>query len=172
MEDLQTTINQLQQLNIHELYRLSNWIHNEMHRPQKIYEIRNNFKIGDRLQWFDAKNNNYKHGVILNKKRTQVSLRSEDGIVWEIPYYLLKLANINATLPINHATLTKNDFSIDEDVEFNNDGIPSGIIIRLNYKTATVRLTDGSGEWRVSYHCLNRDIRNPVKLDLDLIFSL
>jgi hypothetical protein len=42
-------------------------------------------------------------------------------------------------------------------VEFNNDGIPyAGIIIKLNYKTATVRLTDGSGEWRISYRFLSK----------------
>jgi hypothetical protein len=157
MLDVQITINQLQQLSMHELYRLLNWIDNEINRPQKIYEIRNNFKIGDRLQWFDAKNNAYKYGVILNKKRTQVTIRSEDEIIWEIPYYLLNLANTNATLPINHAILTKNDFSIDDAVEFNNDGTPyNGIIIRLNHKTATVRLTNGTGEWRVSYRCLSK----------------
>ena len=157
MQDLQLVINKLQELSIHELYRLSNWIQNEINQPQKIQEIRNNFKVGDRLLWFDDRHNAYIHGVVLAKKRTQVILQSDDLMTWKIPYYLLNLESINATLPINHKKLTKNDFKINEMVEFTHDRIiHNGNIIRLNHKTATIRVGTHVGLWRVSYNCLSK----------------
>jgi len=114
MQDLQATINKLQELSTHELYRLSRWIDNEINSPQRIYEIRNNFKIGDRLPWFDAKSNSYEHGIVISKRHTQVILQAGDSIVWKIPYYVLNPENINAKLPTNNAKLTKNYFSLGE----------------------------------------------------------
>ncbi len=157
MQDLQATINKLQELSTHELYRLSRWIDNEINSPQRIHEIRNNFKIGDRLQWFDAKSNTYEHGMVISKRHTQVILQASDSVVWKIPYYVLNPENINTKLPTNNAKLTKNDFSIGEAVEFDYDGAPhNGTIIKLNYKTATIRVSAYDGLWRIPYHCLSK----------------
>ncbi len=163
MQDFQTIINKLQELSPYQLYRLSIWIDNEINRPQKIQEMRNKFKIRDRLQWFDRQDNNCKNCIVLKKNRTQVFIQSEDSARWNIPYYFLNLENIQTILPISHTKLTKNDFSVGEDVEFNHDGNQYvGKIVRLNTKTAPIRVAEHSGLWRVTYHCLSKLIDSKV----------
>ena len=159
MQDLQATINKLQELSPYQLYRLSIWIDNELNRPQKIQEIRNKFKVGDRLQWFGRRDNTCKNCIVLVKKRTQVLVQMEDSSRWNIQYYALNLENVKTILPTNNAKLTKNDFSIGEDVEFNHDGNQYvGKIVRLNSKTATIRVAEHSGLWRVTYYGLSKII--------------
>ena len=157
MNKLSDIIGELQKLSTHELYRLSVWIRNEIELPQRAYEIRNKFKIGDRVQWFNRQNNREQPVIVKNKGRTKVTIETEDLDLWDTPYYTINTEQLKTILPSNRNTkLTKNDFSIGEDVEFSCDGnIYSGKIIRLNPKTASICISDHQ-TWRVSYHFLTK----------------
>ena len=155
MKDLSLITNELKSLDPYQLYRLSIWINNEINRPEIIYKISNTFKIGDQVSWFNFRDNSEVYGVVESKGRNNVSIKLSNGESWTVAYYSINNKNLTPTLPNNyHNKLNKNDFKVGEDVEFISEGIHlSGSIIKLNFKTATVKIKEQPGTWRVSY-CL------------------
>lgn len=158
MKDLVVIINELQNLDPYELYRLSIWIRHEINQPQTIYKISNQLKIGDRITWFSARGNSEQLGTIEYKGRTKITIKAENGERWTTSYSSINTKQLKPILPTHHNTkFTKNDFSIGEDVEFtNSDKYYCGKIIKLNPKTAKVKLFDQFVTWLVYYGNLNK----------------
>ena len=83
-----------------------------------------------------------------------------------MPYYALNLDRLSNTLPSHHNNkLTKNDFSVGEDVEFICEGVYcSGKIIKLNPKTASIKIPEQpAGAWWVSYCFLTKLIDSQAR---------
>lgn len=159
-------ITELQKLSSYELYRISTWINNRLDNPQAIHKIINNLKVGDQIQWFNSKINTEQTGLIIRKGRTNVAVKGIDNISLNVPYYALNLERLSATLSSqNNTKLTKNDFSVGEDVEFICEGIYySGTITKLNPKTASIKIPDQpASTWRVSYCFLTKLIDSQAR---------
>ena len=165
MKDLSSITNELQNLDPYELYRLSIWIRNEINQPQVIYKISNAFKIGDQVPWFNSRINSEIQGIVESKGRNNVSIRLSNGESWQVAYYAVNTKNLAPILPANeYAKLTKNDFKVGEEVEFINEGQHfSGSIIKLNFKTATIKINEQPGTWRVSYCLLTKLIDSTAR---------
>jgi hypothetical protein len=82
-----------------------------------------------------------------------------DNARWKIPYHFLNIEQKDIDITCQpKEKLTKNHLKIGDFVGFNHDGQPvSGMVIRLNYKTASILAVD-SRRWRVSYGCLYKVI--------------
>lgn len=165
MKDLSLIINELQNLDPYELYRLYIWIRNEINQPQVIYKISNRFKIGDRVSWFNSRSNNEIYGSVESKGRNNVMIKLSNGENWTVPYYAINTKNLTPILPANYNTkLTKNDFMVGENVEFASEGRHfSGSITKLNHKTASVKIKDQPETWRVSYCLLTKLIDSTAR---------
>jgi len=94
------------------------------------------------------------------KGRNYVTVRIPNGEIWEIAYHSINTKKLTPALPNNYnSKLTKNDFKVGEDVEFISDGNHlNGSIIKLNSKTASVKIKEQPGVWRVSYCLLTKVI--------------
>lgn len=166
MQDLTEIINELQNLDPYELYRLSIWIRNEINQPHITYKIANKFKTGDLVPWFNYQSNREQLVLIESKGRTKITIKIENGDRWDTPYYTINTTQLNPILPTHHNTkLTKNDFMVGEDIEFISEGKHySGKITKLNPKTAIIKTSEQPGKWRVSYCFLTKLIDSEAKL--------
>jgi len=166
MNNLEALINELQHLSPYELYRLSEWIRNEINQPQKTYEISNKIKIGDLVPWFNYQSNSEQPVIVESKGRTKITIKTKNGDRWDIPYYTINTEQLNPVLPTHHNNKsTKNDFSVGENVEFIIEGKHyNGKIIKLNHKTATIQIQEQSGKWRVSYCFLSKLIDSQARI--------
>lgn len=143
-----------------DLFRISIAISNELQNPNRIKAVRQAFKTGDKLTYFDEHTNGLRSGIVLEKHIKYVSLLDEkEQRIWKIPYCLLNLGNINTDIHSNrHDKLSKNNLKNGDCVGFNKDGMQiSGIVTRLNDKTASI-ITADHKRWRASYSCLYKII--------------
>ena len=153
-------INTLKKATLFDLYRLSVAIRHEMENPARIQQVRQSFKIGDHITYFDELSNSLQSASVIQKNpKYAVVQNSQDQKIWRIPYYLLNLAHMKVDINAYHREpLTKNHLKVGDCVGFNKDGEEIvGIIIRLNYKTVTL-MTKDHHRWRVSYPVLFRVI--------------
>jgi hypothetical protein len=146
-----------------DLYRLNVAIMHELENPQRISELRKQFKEGDSVSYFDSQSNSLIAGKVLQKNPKFVVLQQDkDHQIWHIRYHQLNLQKIDTNInSANTEKLSKNNLKIGDIVGFNNDGrLIVGKILRLNFKTVTL-LTSQGGRWRVYYnslfHCLDAD---------------
>lgn len=150
------TLNALKNASLFDLYRLSVAIRHEMENPDRIQKIRQSFKDGDPISYFDESSNSLQSAIVIQKNPKYVVVKNRsDQKHWKIPYYLLNLAHVNVEI---HATpqekLVKNHLKIGDCVGFDKeDEQVVGIVIRLNHKTITL-ITRDHRRWRVSYQLL------------------
>ena len=148
-----------------DLYRLSVAIRHEMENPERIAQIRNAFKKGDVVFYFDAKNNKLEQAKVLQKNLKYVVVENiKDHRCWSLKYCLLNLAKVNIDIHVcSNAKLSKNALKSGDFVGFNKDGaIIAGVIVRINHKTVSLVTCDNC-RWRVAYAHLFRII------DVDII---
>src|SRR4029079_16856319 len=124
---------------------LSVAIRHEMENPYRVQQLRQSFKEGDIIAYFDEASNALQTAIVIQKNLKYVSVKNiSDQQHWKIPYYLLNLANTNVDIyPHPQEALSKNNLKIGDCVGFNKDGEQiAGIVIRLNYKTVTLITKD------------------------------
>jgi hypothetical protein len=165
MGKLYKIINELQRLDPYALYRLSIWIRNEISRPQIINNISKQFKLGDLVTWFHSRINNEMAGLVESKGQNKVIVKMTNGERWNVPYYAINTEHLIPLLPAkHHAKLGKNDFKVGEHIEFTGDNRHySGVITKLNPKTATIKVAEQLVKWRVSYCLLTKIIDSTAK---------
>lgn len=174
-------LNAIKNASLFDLYRLQSAISNELENPARIRSLRETFKVGDIISYFDSSKNALVEAVVLEKKQKNVLVQHViDKSRWSIPYYFLNLDQVETDLNLgSKEKLTKNHLKVGDLVGFNHDGTPiAGIIIRLNQRTVSL-LTLDNRRWRVGYNCLYKVIdaelaskfdigwkRDPVFLDI------
>lgn len=151
-------VEELQNASPFELYRLKIAISRLLENPEKIEEIRNQLKPGQRITYFDWSENREIAARIIKLKQTRLLVENEgDKQLWNIPFYYVNLAKIDTQIRISSSIfgLDKNQLRIGDRVGFvdqqNNDLY--GKVIRLNQKTVTIVLEDKT-KWRVPYRLL------------------
>ncbi len=156
----------IKQASLFDLYRLNMMISYELENPERIQQVRNTLKEGDVVSYLDTSSNRLEQAKVLQKNPKYVLVENiSDHKKWNIRYCSLNLKNIDLDLynTSSKGKLSKNDLRVGEVVGFNKDDTQIvGIIIRLNYKTATI-ITKDNRRWRVSYSYLFKII------DADLV---
>ena len=149
-------IDAIKQTSLFDLYRLNTAIHYELENPERISQLRNTFKEGDIISYFDASNNRLEQARVLQKNPKYVLVENiNDHKKWNVKYCSLNLGNIDIdSCNSVGGKLAKNNLRVEEVVGFNKDGTQViGIIVRLNSKTVTI-VTKDNYRWRVSYNYL------------------
>lgn len=145
----------LKNASLYEIYRVSAAIRNELENPARINAVREKFKVGDIISYFDDKTNTVIKACVLAKKLKYVSVQNcGDKQHWKIPYHMLKIDSREFNFNEPGKKLNKNSVKVGELVGFNNDGREVvGRVERLNQKTVSLITVDNS-RWRVAYQFL------------------
>ena len=158
-------------LSLYELHHLVQLIWHELEDPTRLKEAKSRVKIGDKLEWFNNHTNTTQVVEILEKHRKTVKARDEiQRRLWSLPYYVLNLSNVSATLPlVKGQRLSRQHFSLGEAVGFNHQELTLyGHITKLNPKMAVVKTTC-ERTWRVRYGALIKVIDSELTHDNLLI---
>lgn len=157
-------MNALKAASLFDLFRLGIAISHEVENPEKIRAVRLAFKVGDTVSFFDESTNGLRSAVVIEKNIKYVSVMdAKEKRIWKVPYCFLNLDNVNADINCQrNEKLSKNNLKIGDCVGFNKDGEQiTGIVTRLNYKTASV-ITIDKHRWRASYGCLYKIIDTEI----------
>lgn len=159
-------MNALKSASLFDLFRLGIAISHEMQNPERVNAVRQAFKVGDTVSYFDESTNASRSGIVMEKNIKYVSLLDkQEQRIWTIPYCLLNIGNVNTDIHNNrHEKLSKNNLKIGDCVGFNKDGVQiTGIVTRLNHKTVSMVTTDRR-RWRAGYGCLYKIIDTDLAL--------
>ncbi|OQX61861.1 MAG: hypothetical protein B5M51_06890 [Anaerolinea sp. 4484_236] len=155
--DYSEIIEILKEASSFDLHRLQVAINQQLESPQRTEEIRRRLKLGQRISYFDERENRLIEAKIIKLKRTRVLVEHiSDKERWNIPFYYINLDDVDTAISISKKTgLEKSQLSVGDVVGFqdkqNNDVY--GKIIRLNQKTVSL-VTDTNAKWRVGYKFL------------------
>ncbi|GAG16289.1 unnamed protein product, partial [marine sediment metagenome] len=115
---LQDLYEAAKKLNLYELYRLRTLLWDEVGNPARIRDAKNRFKEGDRVEWFNGKENKMQFAQVLDKNPKTVKLRNEDDQeIWIVYYHSLNLSKSEFELTFDsNQKLTKQHCSIGDNV--------------------------------------------------------
>jgi len=152
----------LKQASAFELYRLRAAIDRLLADPHWIAAISRQLKRGQRIEFFDARENRLRPGLVLEMRRTQLMvLETESAQRWLIDYAAINLDGTDIHIRERPAQgLGRQEVAVGDVVGFQDrdGGQRSGEITRLNDKTVSI-LCDGQ-RWRVAYALLHRLIES------------
>ncbi|MFH1915231.1 MAG: hypothetical protein ABIK45_13270 [Pseudomonadota bacterium] len=148
----------LDKVSLFDLWRLNRAIARAMEDPHKNEAIRAKLCAGQTIRYFDARENREISACIVAVKRSRVLVRNEhDQKLWNIPFYMINLQGTDVDLhfPRIHQKVHRDSLRVGDSVGYKSRDHHEvyGVVVKLNRKTATVRLTDGE-QWRVSYGLL------------------
>ena len=153
--DYTTILQELNKASLFDLHRLQSAIYQELINPNRIDQIKAQLKIGQSISYFDPQSNDLVDAVILKIQITRCLVRNiKDNKTWNLPFYYLNMDDVDADIkPAKNAVgIPKNTLKIGARVGFkdkqNNDLF--GEVIRLNPKTATIKINEHS-QWLVHY---------------------
>ncbi len=144
----------LDQASAFDLYRINQVLNDMIDDSKRIIEVKSKLRLGMRVEFFDTQLRKAVPVTIESIKQTRATARDDQNRRWDVPLCAINVRDIDTNTPITPLTESgpsKSDFSVGETVAFvDRSGLEqSGIIIRLNRKTATVQ---GHGvSWRVGY---------------------
>lgn len=148
----------LQKASGFELYRLRAAIDLTLDDPKWMLAIRRELRIGQKVEYFDEKENRLCTGQVLElRQKGVVLLRMDTAQRWLMPYASINLGGLDAVIREKPAHgLSRQEVAIGDVVGFHDreQRQRNGRIIRLNDKTVT--LISDNQQWRVSYALLHR----------------
>jgi len=141
-----------------ELYRLRAAIDRVLADPKWIIAIRSQLRIGQEIEYFDARANKLRPAQVREFRTKEVLVREIDtGEHWLIAYTTINLDGVDVSIRDNpQQGLSRHEVAIGDTVGFldHEHRQRSGQIVRLNDKTVTLN-ADGQ-KWRVGYGLLHR----------------
>ncbi len=156
--DYSKLVEELQQASLFELYRLQVAIGRLLENPEAIEAIRNQLQPGQQITYFDVIENREIEARVVKLKRTRLLVeRLSDKQQWDIPFHHVNLARVDTEIKSSSGKigLDKSQLKLGDRVRFVDEQNKDlyGEVVRLNPKTATVRLEDKT-QWRVPYRLL------------------
>ena len=148
----------LKHASLHEIYRISSAIQNELDNPQRILAVKEKIREGDYVEYFDAKTNMLTRARVLKKQQKKILVQNCDDMKhWALPYHWLKIDSreFNFRNP-DKKGLHKNELSVGRWVGFTNSRNGETVVGRiqgLNQKTVSL-ITAMGHRWRVPYQLL------------------
>ena len=149
----------LDQASAFDLYRISQVLNDMIDDPKRIIEVRSKLRQGMRVEFFDTRLRKAVPVTIEAIKQTRATARDDQNRRWDVPFCAINVRDIDPNAPITppvESGPSKSDFCVGETVAFvDRSGLEqSGVILRLNRKTATVQ---GHGiSWRVGYDLMHK----------------
>lgn len=154
-----------------ELYRLRAAIERVLADPKWIVAIRSQLRIGQEIEYFDARSNRLRRAKVLEFRTKEVLVRQADTSEhWLIAYSAINLDGVDVSIRDNpQRGLSRHEVVVGETVGFldHEHRQRSGQIVRLNDKTVTLN-ADGQ-KWRVGYALLHRVITEASAIDGQII---
>lgn len=158
--DFSALLAALNQASGFELYRLRAAIDNALADPKWIVAIRSQLSLGQRIEYFDPRDNRLYVGQVVEfRKKEAVVRQNETGKLWLIAYTAINIDGADVRIRDNPVRgLSRQEIAIGDTVGFldHEHRQRSGQIVRLNDKTVTL-MADGQ-KWRVAYGLLHRVI--------------
>jgi hypothetical protein len=145
-----------------ELFQLSTIIERMLGDPRRIIAIRANMHLGQTVRFLDWRDGQMRNGKVVALKDTQVTLHEEGTRrEWKLPYAAVEPPAPSAVQAPPQPTTpspprpSRNDFRCGEKVAFEDRYLQTqvGTIVRINQRTATVDMGDGTS-WRVGFALL------------------
>lgn len=156
--DYTAILQALNSASLFDLHRLQSAIYQELLNPDRVEQIKVQLKIGQAISYFDPRANGLIDAVILKIQKTRCLVRNvKDQKNWSIPFYYINLDDVDAAIqpPPNACGIPKSALQIGAKVGFKDrhNQEQFGEVIRLNPKTATIKLSD-QHTWLVGYNYL------------------
>lgn len=153
--DFTAIVDELRSASLFDLFRLSAAISQLLDDPGRIAQVKAQLAPGMKITFFSTTTNRLEAATVLELRRTQLLVRLEsDGAQWLIHFGSANIANADADLRSSprQTVMDRSQLKVGDAVGYTaQSGMPCfGVVIRLNQKTASVRLTDGE-TWRVGY---------------------
>ncbi|MCI5208085.1 MAG: hypothetical protein D3910_04685 [Candidatus Electrothrix sp. ATG2] len=156
--DYSTILEELNKASTFDLYRLRVAINQQLESPQRISEIKRYLQPGQKISYFDERENREIEAEVLKIMKTRVLVQDlHDQARWKIPLYFVNLDGVNTDIISSpEKGLDKTQLKVGDMVGFQDKDHNDlhGEIIRLNPKTATI-MTSTRGRWRVAYEYLH-----------------
>ena len=163
-------LEELNNASLFELYRLEQAIRRSLEDPVRTIKIKDSLKVGQDIEYFDAKENRLIEARIVELKRTRALVKNRhDGKLWNIPFYLIDLDHADVAISSPTGKLDRNSLKVGDKVAFKDrkGNELFGEVIKLNPKTAGVLV--GTTRWKVSYRLLSSIIEGEVGHDTKVI---
>ncbi|MCD2450410.1 hypothetical protein GO003_008420 [Methylicorpusculum oleiharenae] len=156
--DYTAILQALNKASLFDLHRLQSAIYQELINPDRVEQVKAQLKIGQAISYFDPQANGLIDAVILKIQKTRCLVRNvKDQKNWNIPFYYINLDDVDTAIQPapNACGIPKTALHIGAKVGFKdrNNQERFGEVIRLNPKTATLRLNDQQ-TWLVGYNYL------------------
>lgn len=156
--DYTAILEALNKASLFDLHRLQSAIYQELINPVRVEQVKAQLKVGQSISYFDPQANGLIDAVILKIQKTRCLVRNvKDQKSWNIPFYYLNLDDVDTAIqPKPHTTgIPRSALQIGTRVGFKGRDNHElfGEVIRLNPKTATVRVRE-QHTWLVPYQRL------------------
>lgn len=155
-------LEEIEKLPLCDMSRIEAHLSRIIDDEERLKPIKASLSIGQDISIFDPYDNVKVQGKLVSVLKTNVRiLREDDGKIWKYPICWINLNNtdsINFPIEAISRNLSRNNLSVGEMVSFrNNNEDQYGKVIKLNPKTAKIRLNNGD-LWNVAYPLLTRII--------------
>jgi len=154
--DYASLLDALGKASLFDLWRLSAAIRRVLDDPNKNETIRAHLRVGQSIRYFAAKENREIPGTVVEIKRSRVLIQHDhDKKLWNIPFYMINLQGAHVDFPASRAKVRPDSLRVGDAVGYmsRTQHEVYGVVIKLNRKTATVRLATGQ-QWGVPYSLL------------------
>jgi len=154
--DYASLLDALGKASLFDLWRLSAAIRRVLDDPNKNETIRANLRVGQSIRYFEAKENREIPGSVVEIKRSRALIQNDhDKKLWDIPFYMINLQQALVDFPVSLAKVSRDSLRVGDAVGYRSRTQREvyGVVVKLNRKTATVRLATGQ-QWTVSYSLL------------------
>jgi hypothetical protein len=154
--DYASLLDALSKASLFDLWRLNAAIGRALEDPNKNEAIRANLRVGQSIRYFEAKQNREIPGSVVEIKRSRALIQNDhDKKLWDIPFYTINLQGAHVDFPASRAKVHRDSLRVGDAVGYTSRTQREiyGVVIKLNRKTATVRLATGQ-QWGVPYSLL------------------
>jgi hypothetical protein len=154
--DFASLLDALGKASLFDLWRLNAAIGRALEDPNKNEAIRANLRVGQSIRYFEAKQNREISGSVVEIKRRRALIEHDhDKKLWNIPFYMINLQGAHVDSHASRAKVHRDSLRVGDAVGYRSRTHREvyGVVIKLNRKTATVRLVTGE-QWGVPYRLL------------------
>ncbi len=156
--DYAALLHSLDKASLFDLWRLNTFIARALDDPHKNETLRTQLYVDQVIRYFDPRQNREISGRVVAVKRSRALIRHDhDQKLWALPFYMINLQGADVALHSSgpHPKVHRDSLKVGDSVGYKSRSQREvyGVVLKLNPKTATVRLTNGE-QWNVSYGLL------------------
>ena len=156
--DYSQILHELRAASLFDLYRLRVAIDQQLDNPDRLQEVKRRLRPGKEITYFDEVENRLVEATVISLHRARLLVENKhDRKRWSIRFCTVNSDDVETDIHTlsGHKNVDRSQLRVGDHVGFYNRQNQElyGEIIRLNNKTATILVNDGS-RWRVAYQFL------------------